>query len=115
RLRLETRRDVHDEDDEIGEAASAVAEVGECLVAGRIDEEQPRDREVYLHPLREVPGELVYVLLRDVARAYHLRDTARLLLCDCGPPDAVEQGRLAVVDMAEYADYRRALEGHKNT
>ena len=82
------RRD--DEHGDVGDLGAAGAHGREGLVAGRVEE-----------------GDLLAVDL-DLVGADVLRDAAGLLLGDAGLADGVEQARLAVVDVAEDGDDRRA-------
>jgi len=78
-----------DEDRDVGRVGSACAHGGERLVAGCVDE---RDEAA--------------VLLRLV-RTDVLRDAARLARHHVGLADAIEQKRLAVVDVTHHGDDRR--------
>src|SRR5262249_43924860 len=112
-LGLEAGGDIDNKYDQVREAAAAVAEIGESLMPGGVYEQQARYRQVHFHPLREVPGEGVYVVLADIARAYHLRYAPRFLLGDRSAPYRVEERCLAMVDVAQDADYGRAFVSHK--
>ena len=79
-----------DEDDDVGDLGSAGPELGEGLVARRVDE---GDRFL-------VDGDLVGA---DV-----LGDSARFLVDEVGLADGVEQGRFAVIDVAHDGDDGRA-------
>ena len=79
-----------DEDDDIGHLRAAGAHGGERLVARGVEEGDPL-------PVRQ----------RDVVGADVLRDPARLAGDDVGAPDEVEEGRLAVVDVAHDGHDRR--------
>jgi len=91
RLRHDAVVGCDDQDRDVGYLRAAGAHLGERLVAGRVEE-----------------CDLAAVLEGDHARADVLGDAAGLSACDVGLADVVEQGRLAVVDVAKDCDDRRA-------
>ena len=80
----------HDQDHDVGHVGPAGAHGGEGLVAGRVDE-----------------GDRLAVVL-DLVGANVLRDAAALALDDVGLADAVQERGLAVIDVAQDRDDRRA-------
>ena len=80
----------HHQDDDVGDLGAAGPHGGERLVARRVDE-------------RDLPAVLLDLVGADV-----LGDAAGLAGDDVGLADAVEQQRLAVVDVAHDGDDRRA-------
>src|SRR5438128_8956444 len=93
RLWAESLVNVDDEDREVGERTAAGAQGREGHVARCIDEEKPGDAE--LPAFDEVPAHLEDRRERDFRRADVLRDPAGFAACHAGPPDPVEEGRLA--------------------
>ena len=79
----------HHQDDDVGGLSTTGSHLGERSVARRVDE-----------------GDLLAVAL-DLIRTDVLGDAAGLTVGDVGVPDAVEQQRLAVVDMTHHGDHRR--------
>ena len=80
----------HDQHGDIGHVGAAGPHFGEGLVARRIDE-----------------GDLAAVLL-DLIGADVLRDAAAFAADHVDADDPVQQRRLAVIDVAEERDHRRA-------
>ena len=80
----------HDDDGNVGDVGAAGAHLGERLVAGGVEE---GDR---LAAVLDAPG------------ADHLGDAAGLGVDNVAAADAVEQRRLAVVDVAHDRDHRGA-------
>ena len=80
----------HDQDHDVRHVGAAGAHGGEGLVAGRVDE-----------------GDRLAVVL-DLVGADVLGDAAALALDDLGLADAVQERGLAVIDVAQDGDDRRA-------
>jgi hypothetical protein len=95
RLRRDAFDGGHDEDDHVGHLRAAGAHAGERLVAGGVDE-------------RDALACAVAAFDLDHPRGGVLRDAAGFTRRDVGAADLVEQARLAVVDVAEDRDDRRA-------
>ena len=79
----------HHQDDDVGGLSTTGSHLGERSVARRVDE-----------------GDLLPIAL-DLIRTDVLGDAAGLAVSDVGVSDAVEQQRLAVVDVTHHGDHRR--------
>jgi hypothetical protein len=102
-LRLEAFDDVHDQHGEVGQRPAPCAKCGERLVTRRVYEEQAGDLELAAGD--EGAAALAYVGKRYLAGADVLGYAARLARGDIrAAAYGVEQGGLAVVDMAQNAD-----------
>ncbi len=79
----------HHQDDDVGGLRTTGSHLGERSVARRVDE-----------------GDFLPIAL-DLIRTDVLGDAAGFAVSDVGVADAVEQQRLAVIDVTHHGDHRR--------
>lgn len=102
-LVLEPVHEVDDQDGEVAEGGAAGPEVGEGLVAGRVDDQEAGDLQVQVDLALALVQVAPQVVLREPGRADLLRDAARLAALHVGSSQLVQDLGLARVHVAHDA------------